>query len=70
MGGLEATKRIRVLNEDCARIPIIALTAHAVKGVKEECLEVGMTDYVTKPIDYAELFAAIEKTMGIESPFA
>jgi CheY-like chemotaxis protein len=59
--GLEVTERIR---EDEAgsrvRLPIIAMTAHAMQGDRERCLEAGMDAYVSKPIRPAELFSAIE----------
>ena len=62
MDGLEATVQIREL--ECAsgtpRTPIIAMTAHALKGDRENCLDMGMDEYVSKPIDPAQLFAAIE----------
>jgi CheY-like chemotaxis protein len=60
MDGLEATKEIRKCKE-WRDIPIIALTAHAIKGDKERFLEVGMTDYISKPIDYKEFYATIER---------
>lgn len=44
------------------RIPIVAMTAHALKGDRERCIEAGMDDYVTKPIKPDELFSVIEKT--------
>ena len=44
-----------------SNIPIIAMTAHVVKGDRERCLEAGMDDYVSKPIDSDKLFEAIEK---------
>jgi PAS domain S-box-containing protein len=63
MDGLEATRAIRsgktgVLNP---RIPIIAMTAHALKGDRERCLEAGMDDYVSKPIAPQALAEALEK---------
>ncbi|MBN2170894.1 MAG: response regulator [Candidatus Krumholzibacteriota bacterium] len=62
MDGLEATLRIRepdakVLDRE---IPIIALTAHAMKGDRERCINAGMDDYVAKPLHAKSLFAAIE----------
>jgi signal transduction histidine kinase/CheY-like chemotaxis protein/HPt (histidine-containing phosphotransfer) domain-containing protein len=62
MGGFEATARIRELEAKTRRhVPIIAMTAHAMKGDRERCLEAGMDDYVTKPIDAEVLRAVIEK---------
>ena len=63
LDGYEATKSIRspatnVLNPN---IPIIALTAFAIKGDAEKCLEAGMNDYISKPIQLDELVNAIEK---------
>jgi signal transduction histidine kinase/CheY-like chemotaxis protein len=51
MDGFQATQAIRALAEPLASLPIIALTAHAIKGDKERCLAAGMDDYVSKPID-------------------
>ncbi|MGA2040260.1 MAG: two-component regulator propeller domain-containing protein [Bryobacteraceae bacterium] len=62
MGGFEATAQIRTRERRSGgRIPIIAFTAHAMAGDRERCLEAGMDDYVTKPIQPALLFAAIER---------
>lgn len=61
MDGVTATKRIRALPGDVADIPIIALTANAMKGDRERYLEAGMTGYVPKPVDITNLFATIAK---------
>ena len=65
MDGFTATARIRELERaagpGAARLPVIAMTAHAMAGDRERCLAAGMDGYVSKPIDRSELFAAIEK---------
>ncbi|TWU23779.1 response regulator [Bythopirellula polymerisocia] len=62
MDGFEATAAIRKQEEqNGGHIPIIAITAHAMKGDRESCLEAGMDNYVSKPFRPMELFAAIEK---------
>lgn len=58
MNGFEATERIRQLPEYKAT-PIIALTAFAMKGDKEKCLEAGATDYIPKPIDSVEFIEKV-----------
>ncbi len=64
MDGLEATRVIRkkeVKGQNNANIPIIALTANAMKGDREKCLSVGMNDYVSKPIEKDELYRVLCK---------
>jgi CheY-like chemotaxis protein len=62
MDGLETTRRIR---KSAASQPyIIAMTAHAMKGDREVCLEAGMDDYVSKPVRMEELRAAMERSQG------
>jgi CheY-like chemotaxis protein len=65
MNGFEATAAVRHRERTTGRhIPIIAMTAHAMTGDRERCLAAGMDDYVSKPIDAASLFAAVERTMS------
>ncbi|MEJ2039937.1 MAG: response regulator [Desulfosarcinaceae bacterium] len=59
MDGKEATQRLRELGYH--DIPIVAMTAHAMKGDREMCLESGMNDYITKPIKRQTVFDVIEK---------
>ncbi|MFH1136832.1 MAG: response regulator [Pseudomonadota bacterium] len=64
MDGLEAAREIRRLQAEQARpgaLPIIAMTANALKGDRERCLEAGMDDYVSKPIHRLELFRTLKK---------
>ncbi len=68
MDGLEATQIIRQQERTTGKhLPIIALTAHAMKGDRDRCLEVGMDSYVTKPIRSKELSRVIREVMGHES---
>jgi len=61
MGGFEATAAVREMEKGTGKhIPIVALTAHAVKGDRERCLAAGMDGYVGKPIHPEELFQQIE----------
>jgi two-component system, sensor histidine kinase and response regulator len=67
MDGMSATKEIRKWENDLKthkkKIPIIALTAHAMKGDREKCFEGGMDDYITKPIKREFALSIIEKWM-------
>jgi CheY-like chemotaxis protein len=62
MDGLEATQRIRSGQGECRNpeVPIIAMTAHAMKGDKERCLEAGMNDYISKPVKAEELVRVLD----------
>lgn len=67
MDGLKATEAIRNLpNPEVASLPVIALTAHAVAGDQERCLEAGMNAYVAKPIELFELIRTVEESAGLE----
>lgn len=70
MDGLEATRKIRTLERQKAlpRLPIIALTAHALLGFKEKCLKVDMDDYLTKPLQRQKLLNKIEQWLKPSSP--
>jgi CheY-like chemotaxis protein len=71
MDGLEATIAIRErerASADGKHIPIVAMTANAMVGDKEQCLEAGMDAYLSKPLQVEALFAAIESLVppGVE----
>lgn len=59
MDGVEATRRLRNLDGPAGSIPIIALTANAMTGQREEYLAAGMDDYISKPIEPMQLFSSI-----------
>ncbi len=61
MDGYEATQRIRQLENGRTHVPIIAVTANAMKGDREACLAAGMDDYVPKPVDPIRLATAIKR---------
>ena len=61
MDGLEATRAIRRRDAARRRTPIIALTANAMSGDRERCIEAGMDDHVSKPIEAAALVAALDR---------
>ena len=65
MDGYTATAAIRELEKSrhLRRTPIVALTAHAMQGDQERCLDAGMDGYVSKPVQPADLLNAIEQCM-------
>ncbi|MBM3521839.1 MAG: response regulator, partial [Alphaproteobacteria bacterium] len=68
MNGVEATAKLRALGGHFARLPIIALTANAMHGAREYYLAAGMTEYVSKPINRAELVAVLRRLIAPPSP--
>jgi len=64
MDGIEATKRIRKMEEGTFRhIPIIAVTAFAFENDREKILEAGMDDYISKPFSFDDIYAAINRVL-------
>jgi CheY-like chemotaxis protein len=71
MDGLDATAAIRERERlTGAHMPIIALTAHAIRGDRERCLDAGMDDYISKPIQPNDLTAAIRRAAATRVPAA
>ncbi len=76
MDGFDATRRLRA-QERCLKLPIIALTANAMAGDREQCLAAGMDGFVAKPVDIGELYAALVqwvrpqegKTSALDRPY-
>jgi two-component system sensor histidine kinase/response regulator len=65
MDGMEATAAIRQREKNSGKhVPILAMTAHAMRGDKERCLASGMDGYISKPIQPVELFAEIERCVA------
>jgi CheY-like chemotaxis protein len=68
MDGFEATAAIREIEKAAGcHVPVIAMTAHAMKGDRERCLAAGMDGYVAKPVRAKELFQALEQFIPTSS---
>ena len=64
MDGREATRRIRGLGEGCSNVPILALTALAMPGDRDACLEAGADDYLTKPLVLRDLVQRLDEVLA------
>lgn len=65
MNGFEVTNTIRSGDDNLSKIPIIAMTAYAIRENREKCLQAGMNDYISKPIDIEELYNILEFYLGV-----
>jgi CheY-like chemotaxis protein len=61
MDGFEATAQIRAMHSEISQIPIIAITAHAMKDDRQKCIDGGMNDYISKPVSRKDLVALINQ---------
>ncbi len=70
LDGIEATRRIREMEQKKGgrHIPIVAMTAHAMTGDRQRCLDAGMDDYLSKPLDKAALLALLERVSMDREP--
>jgi CheY-like chemotaxis protein len=70
LDGYEATRQVRRGEAGSANVPIVAMTANAMHGDKERCLESGMDDYIAKPVRQKELVEVIERWLpgAVEVP--
>jgi len=64
MDGFEATRAIRQMVGAIRQIPIVAMTAHALKEDRQKCLDAGMDDYLAKPVHRDSLIAVLQKYCG------
>ena len=61
MGGLEAAARIRLLPPPVCALPLVAVTAHAMSGDRERVLAAGMSGYIAKPVNFADLASMLDR---------
>jgi CheY-like chemotaxis protein len=66
MDGWQATEKIRQRRELNASVPIVAVTANAMKGDRDKCIQAGMDDYISKPVDRKKLYEIIAKWTMVE----
>jgi CheY-like chemotaxis protein len=66
LSGLETTALLRRSESPGVRVPIVALTAHAMKGDRELCLDAGMDAYLTKPLRAQELFDVLAQLLPLQ----
>ena len=64
MDGLETARAIRARDDDKREVPIVALTAHAMKGDREVFLAAGMDDYLSKPVDFNEVSRVLGRVVS------
>ncbi len=69
MDGFETTRRIRVIDKELMRdhTPVIAVTAHAMKGYREKCIEDGMDGYIAKPLKKSVLHRTVNRWIGMRA---
>jgi hypothetical protein len=70
MDGYAATRAIRALEGDGERVPVLAMTAAAVEGEREKCLQAGMDDFLTKPVNPEALGAMLQRWVHEQAPRA
>ena len=70
MNGMEVTRSLRQLPYGGSALPVIAMTANAMAGDREKCLQAGMNDHITKPINVDEMFSTMARWIEPASPAA